>query len=551
MGILSLRNKKRIVVFLYVLYATFATLLIIFGADVSKAVSAFVQKTLDKVNITDVVTSVSEEEVLMAGKYHYVTYTSLGDIRGDDGLEFESLTPKYLEVSGRGKLLASVDFEGQFLLAKVKITSKYDDDFEKIVTFKFTKQYPKEFQCAYFVRGQGHAAKTLYVGVPVYVFSYVPAGSSTYNVETYKLEYDERYFDKREDGALIPKAATPEGEKLSFTVRYDNGTYDESGKFVIAERENEPASFDNVKLGNSNLGPEEFVAIRGYGFALFLENDGQYVPTDYTITCDGKDVNLTNAGYPYFNSVGDKRVTVTLPSGFSKTFTVKVRNGIAVPSVTDETVKESHHIKMLDTDVITYNVKYSTSPITYEDMKFDYDKDMVKITSSGRSFTITPKEHGTTTFKLIIDDGYTKVEDTYTLEIEENKDFLSIIWKDVSLYVSKVIGHIGLFGCLAVISMYMFRYVYIVNPWARFAAYVMTALPIAAITEFAQTFIPGRYGKVQDVLIDMSGFFLGTLFVLVLNKILMGIMRRKAKINKKRKDSLTALRSRKGLNIAK
>ena len=549
--ILNLRKKKRIAVLLYALYATFLTLLIIFGGDVSRAVSAFVQKTLDKVNITDVVTSVTEEDVLMAGKYQYVNYTSYGDIRGDDGLEFESLTPEYLQVSGRGRLLASVDFEGQFLLAKVKITSKYDDDFEKIVTFKFTKQYPKEFQCAYFVKGQGHAVKTLYVGVPVYAFSYVPAGSSTYNVKTYELEYDERYFDKREDGALIPMAATPKGEKLSFTVRYDNGTYDESGKFVIAERENEPARFDNVKLGDDRVSPEEFIATRGYGFVLLLEKDGQYVPTDYTITCDGKAVSLTSAGHPYFNSVGDKEVTITLPGGFSKTFTVKVRNGISVPYVTDETVKESHHIKMLDTDVITYNVKYSTSPITYERMKFEYDKEMVKITSSGRSFTITPKEHGTTTFKLIIDDGYTRVEDTYTLEIEENKDLLAIIWKDVSLYVSKVIGHIGLFACLAVISMYMFRYVYIVDPMARFAAYVMTALPIGVITEVAQRFIPGRYGRVQDVLIDMSGFFLGTLFVLVLNKIIMGIMHRKAKKDEKLKNSMIALRSRKGLNIAK
>ena len=548
---MSLRKKKSIAVLLYVLYATFLTLLIIFGGDVSRAVSAFVQKTLDKVNITDVVISVTEDDVLMAGKYQYVTYTSLGDIRGDDGLEFESLTPEYLKVSDRGRLLASADFEGQFLLAKVKITSKYDDDFEKIVTFKFTKQYPKEFQCAYFVRGQGHAAETLYVGVPVYVFSYVPAGSSTYNVKTYKLEYDERYFDKREDGALIPKAATPEGEQLSFTVRYDNGTYDESGKFVIAEREAEPTDFDGVKLGDSHVSPEEFVATRGYGFILLLEKGGQYLPTDYSITCDGKDVNLTNAGHPYFNSVGDKRVTVTLPSGFSKTFTVKVRNGISVPYVTDETVKKSHHIRMLDTDVITYNVKYSTYPITYDHMKFDYDKDMVKITSSGRSFTITPKEHGTTTFKLIIDDGYTRVEDTYTLEIEENKNILAIIWKDVSLYVSKVIGHIGLFACLAVISMYMFRYVYIVNPWARFAAYVMTALPIGVITEIAQTFIPGRYGRVQDVLIDMAGFFIGTLFVIILNKIIMSIIHRNARLDKKRKNSLVALRSGKGLNIAK
>ena len=549
--VLNLRKKKRIAVLLYAAYATFLTLLIIFGGDVSRAVATFVQNTLDRVNITDVVTSVKEDDVLMAGKYHYVTYTSYGDIRGDDGLEFESLTPEYLSVSDRGRLLASADFEGEFLIASVKITSKYDDDFEKIVSFKFTKKYPDEFQCAYFVKGQGHAVKTLYVGVPVYAFSYVPAGSSTYNVKTYDLIYDERYFDKREDGALIPKAPTPEGEKLSFTVRYDNGAYDESSKFVIAQRAAEPDSFDTIKLGNSLVSPEEFVAIRGYGFILLVEKDGENIPVDYTMTHNGKTVSRTDAGHPYFNSAGDKEVTITLPNGFSKSFTIKVRNSISIPYVTDAAVKESHHIKMLDTDVMTYNVKYNTSPITYEYMKFEYDESMVKITTTGRSFTITPKSHGTTTFKLVMDDGYTRLEDTYTLEIEENKDILAIIWKDVSLYVSKVIGHVGLFACLAIVSMYMFRYVYIIDPKARFSAYVMTALPIAAITEIAQLFIPGRFGRVQDVIIDMTGFFLGTAFAIVLNWIIEGIMHRNAKKKEKGENALRLLRSGYKLNIDK
>ena len=230
---MTLRNKKKISIALYLLYAIFVTLFITYGTKVASEVKAVVQAILDRAEITDVTVSVSEDDVLMAGKYHYVTYTSYGDIRGDDGLEFESLDPEHLTVSGRGRLLASADFEGEFLLAKVRITSKFDDDFEKIVTFKFTKKYPDDFQCAYFVKGEGHSVETLYVGVPVYAFSYVPGGWSTYNVKTYDLIYDERYFDKREDGALIPKAATLDGEQLSFAVRYDNGLYDESGKFVI------------------------------------------------------------------------------------------------------------------------------------------------------------------------------------------------------------------------------------------------------------------------------------------------------------------------------
>ena len=545
---MTLRNKKKISIALYLLYAIFVTLFITYGTKVASEVKAVVQAILDRAEITDVTVSVSEDDVLMAGKYHYVTYTSYGDIRGDDGLEFESLDPEHLTVSGRGRLLASADFEGEFLLAKVRITSKFDDDFEKIVTFKFTKKYPDDFQCAYFVKGEGHSVDTLYVGVPVYAFSYVPGGWSTYNVKTYDLIYDERYFDKREDGALIPKAATPEGEKLSFTVRYDNGAYDESSKFVIAQRAAEPDSFDTIKLGNSLVSPEEFVAIRGYGFILLVEKDGENIPVDYTMTYNGKPVSRTDAGHPYFNSVGDKEVTITLPNGFSKNFTIKVRNSISIPYVTDAAVKESHHIKMLDTDVMTYNVKYNTSPITSEYMKFEYDESMVKITTTGRSFTITPKSHGTTTFKLVMDDGYTRLEDTYTLEIEENKDILAIIWKDVSHYVSKVLGHVALFALLALFSLNMFRFIYVLNPVARFALYSITALPIGIITEFVQLYIPGRTGRVQDVLIDMTGFYIGTVGVLFLTGCYKRIRAGVEKKRKKCKEALIDLRSRKHTN---
>ncbi len=547
---MSLRKKKRIAILLYVLYATFLTLLIIFGGDASRAVSAFVQKTLDKVNITDVVTSVTEDDVLMAGKYHYVTYTSYGDIRGDDGLEFESLTPEYLKVTGRGRLYATAEFEGEFLYAKVRITSKYDDDFEKTVTFKFTKQYPSEFKCVYFIKGFGNGQE-LYVGVPVYVSSNI-SKDVEYNVKTYELEYDERYFTKGEDGCLIPIAPTPEGEKLHFTVRYDNDAFADSVEFTVKEREGEPTDFDSVRFGVHIQEEHEFEGKAKSSIVIRLIKDGEPIATDYTVTCDNADDMEINAlGHISFNLAGDKEITLTLPSGFSKTFTVKVRNTLELPTVTDKAISDSHLIRMLDTDVKTYNVAYSGSGISYKNMTFEYDKSIVGITVSGNSFTITPKNHGTTTFKLVIDDGYTRLEDTYTLEIEENKDILALIWKNVSLYVSKVIGHVGLFALLAVVSMYMFRYVYIVERGARFAAYLMTAMPIAVITEIAQTFIPGRYGRVQDVLIDITGFLLGTLFVLVLNKIIEGIMKMKAKTDKKRRDSLNVLRSRKGLNIAK
>ena len=43
---------------------------------------------------------------------------------------------------------------------------------------------------------------------------------------------------------------------------------------------------------------------------------------------------------------------------------------------------------------------------------------------------------------------------------------------------------------------------------------LMTSLPLAFLTEYIQSFIPGRNPTINDVLIDMSGFLIGSLISL-------------------------------------
>ena len=45
--------------------------------------------------------------------------------------------------------------------------------------------------------------------------------------------------------------------------------------------------------------------------------------------------------------------------------------------------------------------------------------------------------------------------------------------------------------------------------------YTLTALPIAAFTEAVQVYIPDRDGRLKDVVIDMSAFYIGTLLALI------------------------------------
>ena len=79
------------------------------------------------------------------------------------------------------------------------------------------------------------------------------------------------------------------------------------------------------------------------------------------------------------------------------------------------------------------------------------------------------------------------------------------------------------FVILAFFAMNMFHYIDMKNMLARFFLYLFSGLSIALISEFIQIFIPQRTGRIIDIIIDMGGFLLGTLFVLLCR----GIKRRR------------------------
>ena len=206
-------------------------------------------------------------------------------------------------------------------------------------------------------------------------------------------------------------------------------------------------------------------------------------------------------------------MTITLPNGFTKEFTLKVRNKMVAPTVTDSDVASSHVIELLDTDVKSLKLTYPNG-VTYKDIKCEYDPEIVSVSYTDTTVTITPKNIGSTEFKIILDDGYERIEEVYTLRVEHNKSLIVWAAKNVEIFVAKIIGHTTLFVVLAVLSMNMFKYIEIDNVFKRFFFYTMTALPIGAITEFVQHFMPSRHGKVEDVLIDMAAFYIGTAIVL-------------------------------------
>lgn len=88
----------------------------------------------------------------------------------------------------------------------------------------------------------------------------------------------------------------------------------------------------------------------------------------------------------------------------------------------------------------------------------------------------------------------------------------------VTTLVRKLIGHFGFFvisGGLTSWSVYLISfYIKGYKSWLGISFSLFFGLFLAGLTELIQTFIPGRSGQFTDVLIDYSGYILGTLIVI-------------------------------------
>ena len=541
-----MRSKKKLAVLIYLLYALFLILFITFGSKAGSLVADFLRTKLNRRDIVDVTVDINEDEPLLANKTHYLQFTAHGDFGGDSALIFESLDPDYLSVSTRGAVKANMKFEGDSFDGRIKVTSKHDKDFEKIFTFRFIKKCPDEFEAAYYVKGYAHGVENLHIGVPVYVFSHTEESSTTYNITSYDITYDEEYFEKREDGALIPIKATPAGVSLKFGVVYENGRGAETGSFTVSEPAKEVAKIDEIRLAdkdNSYTPIDDYTCYREWSTVVGLYCGGEQVMTDYTVTCDEGDIRFTSVSHIYFDNPGDKHLTFTLPNGFEYKCVLKVRNYMQLPTLSDETVNSTHLINMLDTDTRTFKMTFSNK-VTYDTVKFEYDTSMISVKHDKGSFTITGKKHGTTTLKIVLDDGIDRIEEVYTVELEENKEVIAMFLKNLSIFVAKVLGHMTLFAALGFLSMNMFRYFgAIYRTVDRVIIFILTGLPSAVITEVIQLYMPGRSGRWQDVLVDMCGFFLGTLVFALLRCIYKLYMSKKEHA----REALADLRERRDL----
>ncbi len=141
---------------------------------------------------------------------------------------------------------------------------------------------------------------------------------------------------------------------------------------------------------------------------------------------------------------------------------------------------------------------------TYQ--KIDYYSSNNKVISVGKDGTLTPHKEGTSTITLTISDGMTD-NIVITIKVKVNPQ---VVVKDLSYFLHKIrkgLGHFGAFLVFGIFSTLTFMLFFRYKKWA-FSVPVcfIQGFGIAALTEYIQTFVPGRCGLFSDVIIDFTGF---------------------------------------------
>ena len=144
------------------------------------------------------------------------------------------------------------------------------------------------------------------------------------------------------------------------------------------------------------------------------------------------------------------------------------------------------------------------SSTTYKETTYKSSDD--SILSVNKNGTLTPHKEGKAIITMICDDGNGEKEEISVTIYVKRQELIT----DLSAFfykVRKAIGHFGAFLVLGIFSTFTYM-LYLKNKKWIFSIPLnfVAGFLLALLTEIIQTYIPGRYGSFNDVLIDYSGF---------------------------------------------
>ena len=438
------------------------------------------------------------KQVYPSGSSFTVKYDIFPTNATDPSVSFEALTPDTVKVNANGTVSIS-KIPSDDAQASIRLFSPTYEGVETIFSFTVKKTYPTDItlKAVGGFKSTG-TVNTVYAGVPFY-FDLSLKGEGTVTEKDTEITVDDN-FEKISDKKYLPLKTA---RQAWITVTAAHGLQ-KRFEFQIVANDNPAAKPDSFI-------PLEDTLTVNYVSAISLKENGKTVRDFVKIESSNPAVlAVDNYDRLAARKEGTAEITVTASSGTVIKQTYTVRHIYSKPilnceDLTDGTVRLT---RLTSTEFkITFDSKttYRNYEIKSSDPEiFDIKNGRIIAKAAGRA-------------SLIIDLSNNKAEYSVRIPVEISDPILGNIAK-FKLFVRKSIGHFSLFLLDGILGCLTF-YLWFKKRLKAWLCSIPIGIALAALSEFIQHFVPGRYGAVNDVIIDSTGFIFGTLLIFILTLI--------------------------------
>lgn len=517
--------KKKLSMILFVSWSVLVVLILTFGTTVAGMITKFATNIIHSQfqKLTDVEVFLEDEYIIEESyRLEYITYP---ENNYDKEIVFTSLTPEIFTIKD-GEIITGLRTNQDKTVGKLLITSNKYPNFKKEVEINFTKVYPDKVDFMIFDKHQKDIPyNKLYIGMNYYLYSYMQLNNDSNAIITensYEFIYDENYFTYVEDGTNgIYLKTKVDGYQIGDTfdpinttiqMKY-NGKIVKSYDVTINPLE-KVDSFDKIMLSyvddNIEITDDIFVD-DNYFIRIYQENQEKIIP--YVLETSDEDIMEIKQNLLMFHKAGNVKLTITLENGFQKEYNILVRNHLVEPKISNLKYNEEGKGILLTESNNAILIKFDKEA-KYQEWSYELITDLEKVATEQQKdkLIISSMNTGSAKLKIIVDDGFEEpIIKVIDLIIIQNPHGKSRISKVFGLILGKVAGHFSFFILQAILAFWMMYYYKGKKQWLNVIIFLSFGLFIASLTEFIQLFIPGRSGRIIDVLLDMSGYLLGTL----------------------------------------
>ena len=518
---------KRLSMVMYIGWSILLVLILTFGTQVASIISGTVSEKIheEKNKLDEII--IETQEYLIERTYP-INFQVVPDTHPTDDIVFTSLTPDVFEIVDDAQIKGK-RLDNDRNVGKLLITSKTEPDYKKEVELTFIKTYPTGFD--FYLSDSEHFEKStndVYIDTPFFVNASLKSNQGGVTENKMSFNYDSEYFTVLKNGygelELIPKYQSYQiGDEFEPVVTFIELVVNDKivdSKEITIHPILHAESFDKVMFGSypsthMEMTNDVFV---NQSFYLELYENGEKLRTPFEIsTSDASLVRISNDGQLQFLKRGIVNITVSLKNGYSKTYQVKIRDRVVPPIVSSPAMNEQGEIvvklEMSTTVSISFPGHASFKEYTYF---LDPVVSNVELNEENKIY-IEGTKIGTYNLTIYVNhDIEAPITVTYKIHVVPNENSLSQISQEFSHFLAKILGHMSFFVLQGILGILMISFYKSKNKWLNWLVILLVGLLAAWTSEFIQFFIPGRYCSIEDVTLDMFGYFVGLLIGLVI-----------------------------------